>query len=92
MSIILDFTKNSNLPGKSKKLQIFFAIVVQCDRIKHFAALGRIFFLLKNGEKQAFLFKNSLNSCYSCTIATFCRHITKMCLKDKRTATENGIC
>ena len=41
MAAILDFTKNSNA-GKIRKLQIFFARVVQCDRIKHFATFGSI--------------------------------------------------
>ena len=49
-----------------QKLQIFFARVKQCDRIKHFAAFGIILYVfsLKNGEKHAFLFKNGLTSCY----------------------------
>ena len=45
VAAILDFTKNSNLPSKIRKLQIFFAIVVQCDRIKYFADFGSILYV-----------------------------------------------
>ena len=49
-----------------RKLQIRFARVEQCDRIKHFAAFGSILYVfsLKNSEKHPFLFKNGLTSCY----------------------------
>ena len=60
IAVILDFTKNSNLPGKCENCKYFFSRVVQCDRIKHFAAFGSILYVVssKNGEKHAFLFKN----------------------------------
>ena len=57
---------NVMLLQSRQRVHIFFARVVQCDRIKHFAPFGSILydFSLKNGEKHAFLFKNGLTSCY----------------------------
>ena len=45
MAAILDFIKNFKFAGKMGKLQIFFARVVQCDRIKHFPAFGSILYV-----------------------------------------------
>ena len=77
-----------------RKLQIFFAKVVQCDRINHFAAFGSIlyvFFLLKNGEKLSFLFKNGLPHASYDVISCFHSNRLSPNLIDKGTATENGI-
>ena len=45
--------------GKMRKLKIFFARVIQYDRIKNFAAFGSILYIfsLKNGENTHFCSK-----------------------------------
>ena len=45
----LGFYQKFKFAGKIRKLQIFFAKILQCDRIKYFAAFGSIlcFFIEK---------------------------------------------
>ena len=67
MVAIMDFTKNSNLPGKCENCIVFFPRVVQCDIIRHFSAFGSIlcfFFFHRKTVKNALVFKNGLTSCY----------------------------
>ena len=66
------------------------------DTIKHFAALGSVLYVSDRKKVKLRIFIQKwlghmlVMTSYLVTIATNCRQ-TKMCLKDKRTATENGI-
>ena len=69
MAAILDFTKNSNLPGKCENCKYFFLElynVIELNILLLVVHSGSILhgFSLKNGETHAFLFKNGLTSCY----------------------------
>ena len=65
MAAILDFTNNSNLPGKCENCKYFFPELYNVIELNILLLLQHFmfFFSLKNGG-QAFLFKNGLTSCY----------------------------
>ena len=66
MAAILDFTKNSNLPGKRANCKYVFLELYNVIELNILLLLVAfyLFFPLKNGEKHAFLVKNGLTSCY----------------------------
>ena len=76
-----------------RKLKIFFAGVVKHDIIKHFAAFESISFICLpiKVETHASIFKNGLTSCML-LITNFLIGDAKMCLRNKRTATQYMRC
>ena len=61
MAAILDFTKNSSLSEKMRKLQIIVAREVKFETVSHFLLLVAFLYVFsKKGGKRALLLKNGL--------------------------------
>ena len=94
----LGFYRKLEIAKRRKKLEVFDAGHLEYDIIKHFAAFCLHFciFHIKRVKKQEFFFKKWLDhlllmTSYLVTIATDSHQTcVKMCLRDIRTADENG--